>query len=78
MTARNDRVRYGVPVVLSGSWSQQKVRNRQFAVIERGGSRAAPAVIPTQDAERAQRVPAACASDSGFHLQGNAFAMKQV
>src|SRR5205823_4599679 len=35
-------------------------------------------VVPPQDAESAQRVPAACTSDRSFHLQWNTFAMKQV
>jgi hypothetical protein len=35
-------------------------------------------VVPTENPEGAQCVPAACAPDSSLHLQGNMFAMKQV
>src|SRR5712691_2136102 len=36
------------------------------------------AVVPTQDSEGAQCVPAACAADIGLHLQWNIFAMNEV
>jgi len=35
-------------------------------------------VVPTQDAESAQCVPAAGAADMGLHLQRNMFGMKEV
>jgi hypothetical protein len=35
-------------------------------------------IVPTQDPESAQGVPAACAADSGLHIQRNLFAMKEV
>src|SRR5512141_1553922 len=35
-------------------------------------------VVPTQNAEGAQCIPAACAADTGLHLQRNIFGMKQV
>src|SRR5580698_7363262 len=35
-------------------------------------------VVPTQNPESAQCVPAACAADSGLHLQRNLFGMQEV
>ena len=35
-------------------------------------------VVPTQDSESAQCVPAACPSDIGLHFQWNMFGMKEV
>ena len=35
-------------------------------------------VVPTQDSESAQCVPAACSADIGLHLQWNMFGMKEV
>ena len=35
-------------------------------------------VIPTQNSQRAQCVPAACTADIGLHLQWNMFGMKEV
>src|SRR5579862_383536 len=35
-------------------------------------------VVPTQNAERAQCIPAACAADVDLHLQWNMFGMKEV
>src|SRR5271156_4839764 len=35
-------------------------------------------VVPTQDSERAQCVPAACTADTALHLQGNMFGMEEV
>jgi hypothetical protein len=35
-------------------------------------------VVPTQDSERAQCVPAACPANTGLHLQWNMFWMKEV
>ena len=37
-----------------------------------------PFVIPTQNPESAQRVPAACPADTGHHLQWNMFGMQEV
>src|SRR5437762_12009587 len=35
-------------------------------------------VVPTQDSESAQCIPAACTADIGLHLQWNMFGMKEV
>src|SRR5207302_9743130 len=35
-------------------------------------------VVPTQNSESAQCLPAACPADTGLHLQWNMFGMKQV
>src|SRR6266480_3281176 len=35
-------------------------------------------VVPTQDSESAQCIPAACTADAGLHLQWNMFGMKEV
>src|ERR1700723_331708 len=35
-------------------------------------------VVPTQNAESAKCIPAACPADAGLHLQWNMFGMKEV